>query len=268
MAISGNGSAARGPAPRFRIDSHPGSQAGSDPLGPGHSGRRFVTWAVLAILLIWGVLYLCFASWRAGYRERVAYARVALAPVVDPLALIVPPNVPRATWAEAVSETHAMLDRVAGAGVLDQGQVETLRAEMRARVRRATPQTAVRELIEIWVDMDSKAAPIIGARYPALFKFTMVVNLLMYKNPPDVDPWAWREALAETRLMLLNVTVSGVLSGAEQDDLADRISSDLSKVRPGAALDALALIWDGMADKAPAVVSSIPRPAILVRPRH
>src|SRR5258708_7223217 len=175
MATLGNGSAGRSgaPAPRFRIDDRAGSRTRSDDLISGHSGRRFVTGAVLTLLAISGTLFLFFARWRAAYHERVAYASIALAPTVDPLAKIVPPNVVRATWVDVVSETHAMLDDLAGSGVLNLEQVGELRADLMARVRGARPETAVRVLLGIWTDIDTRSGLRLRQHYPTLLELAM-----------------------------------------------------------------------------------------------
>ncbi|MCA1684908.1 MAG: hypothetical protein LC745_02765, partial [Planctomycetia bacterium] len=77
--------------------------------GGGASGRRFVTAAVLSVLVLWGSLYLTFRHWRAGYRERQAYGERRVAAAVDPLAAVVPTGASPDAWRRAVAETHAML---------------------------------------------------------------------------------------------------------------------------------------------------------------
>jgi hypothetical protein len=225
-----------------------------------------VTWAVLTILVTWGVLYLFFVKWRAGYRENVAYAKASLAPAVDPLAKIVPPNTVPATWAETVAETHAAFDRLAGSGVVDKDQIQALQAHLSARVARTRPETAARELAEIWADMLAGAGPAIGSAHPALLKLAMPVNPLAYMKPDDVDAATWRDALAETRALLVAATASGALDGAQQESLARDISLRLSQTQPDTAVFEVARIWDYLAAHAPDVTSTMHRPAFLPPP--
>ena len=97
-----------------------------------HSGRRFVIMAGIAVLLIWGVLYLVFREWRARYRERAAYGVSQVVPAIDPMGDILPPDVNPASWRDAVRQTHAMLLTVTASNLLDI-------VEMRALARRARP---------------------------------------------------------------------------------------------------------------------------------
>jgi hypothetical protein len=268
MESPGNGSASREPAHHFRIDAPPGSRGISDPLGRGRSGRRLVTVAVLGILVIWSMLYIFFVKWRAGYRARVSYASVALAPTVDPLSQVIPPNVDPATWAETIAETHAMLDRLAGSGVLDMDQIQTIRADLNQRVAHARPDTAIRDLVEIWSGLDAKARPIVGSLYPDLLRLAMATNPLSHIRPEEIEPSDWHDALIDTQTMLVAATASGELRGSRLDDLAKAITLRLSEARPDMALRELTLIWDDLSASVPAVVSPIPRPEILRRPER
>jgi hypothetical protein len=265
MATFSNGSAESDP-PRIRIDAEPGSRAASRRLGSAQSGRRFVTSAVLVILAIWGVLYLCFVKWRTGYRQRTAFASAALAAMVDPLARIVPPNIAPATWARTVQETHAMLDRLAGSGVLDMDQIMTLRADLLERVGHVRPETAMRQIVEIWSDIELKAGPAIGPVRPPLFKLATAIAPLTHMKPADLDSPTWHRTLTETRLMLVTVMASDELSDAQKDELAEAITLRVSQTQPDTALDELALLWKEMATRAPGAASTIPRPAFLPEP--
>ena len=54
-------------------------------LGRSYSGRRFVIVAVIAVLVVWGLLYLVFREWRARYRVRAAYGASQVVPAIDAL---------------------------------------------------------------------------------------------------------------------------------------------------------------------------------------
>lgn len=113
----------------------------------------------LAILVLWGVLYLVFQDWRARYRVRAAFGATQVAPVVDSLLGIKPDGVDADAWRGAVQETHAMLVSVTAANLLDLKQMEALRDELRQAVDRARshPQTARDELARIWDAMEDRA---------------------------------------------------------------------------------------------------------------
>jgi hypothetical protein len=118
----------------------------------GHSGRLLVLGAGVALLLIWGTLFLVFRDWRARYRERALYGATQVIPVIDRLRSIVPPDVDPALWRDAVDQTRTMLITVIGSNLLDAQAMDKLRAELDGHVHRATgrPETAVRELALIW----------------------------------------------------------------------------------------------------------------------
>ncbi len=117
-----------------------------------HSGRRFVIMAGIAVLLIWGVLYLVFREWRARYRERAAYGVSQVVPAIDPMGDILPPDVDPASWRDAVRQTHAMLLTVTASNLLDIVEMRDLRDELDRAVgrARARPETAVAELAGVW----------------------------------------------------------------------------------------------------------------------
>ncbi len=126
------------------------------------SGRRFVIAGLIAILLIWGAVYLAFLYWRARYRALAEFGASQVAPLVDPLADRVPPGVDPDAWKAAVADTRGMLLALTGAGVLDRPQMEALRADVAARVARATPETARDELTALWDDVEKRAGPVIA----------------------------------------------------------------------------------------------------------
>ena len=141
------------------------------------SGRRFVTAAVLAVLVLWGSLYLAFRDWRAGYRERQAFgrgtsrrrstrwrrscrpasARGRSAPRVAPGPRRSPPRSPPSrgrrrppdAWREAVAGTHAMLVTLTAANVMKWSEMNALSvrvASLTARPARRRPSPARRAL--------------------------------------------------------------------------------------------------------------------------
>ena len=140
-----------------------------------HSGRRFVIVAGLAVLVIWGLLYLVFREWRAGYRERAAYGASQVVPAIDPIGEVVPPGVEPAAWLDAVRRTHDMLMTVISSNLLGIDEMRALRAELDQTVSRARshPETAVAELAEVWNTIADRAAFLFkdtrsrsGARHP------------------------------------------------------------------------------------------------------
>jgi hypothetical protein len=146
---------ARGPGE----DTAAATAASSPWLPRSHSGRRFVIMAVLAVLVIWGVLNLAFREWRARYRERAAYGVSRVVPAIDPMAEVVPPGVDPVTWRDAISQTHAMLSTVIASNLLGIGEMRVLRDELDQSVARARarPETAVAELAGVWNAMADRA---------------------------------------------------------------------------------------------------------------
>jgi hypothetical protein len=126
------------------------------------SGRRAVVALVLAILVLWLGLDLTFRSWKARYNVLAEFGASQVAPAIDPLASMVPPDVPSSDWRLAVDDTHAMLVALTGAGVLDRSQMDQLRQEITARVVQARPETALKTLADLWDDLERKAGPVIA----------------------------------------------------------------------------------------------------------
>jgi hypothetical protein len=259
MTTAHNGNS--GPSPRFRIDDRARAVA------QYHSGRRFVTMAVLMILAIWGLLYLAFTKWRADYRLRADFGAKVVAATIDPLAKVVPPGVVPAAWEATVAETHELIARLTGSGVLGRSQLEVLRAELAARVARTRPETAILELLHLWSDLWAKAGPVMNdVRYPELFELAIVVEPVATSVPPGIDPADWARALDQTRLMLVAVTASGELDREGVAELGNEFATRLSDTKPGTVRAELARIWDDLAVKLPAVVSRFPRPPLLAQP--
>ncbi len=137
----------------------PATSRSSPWLPRSHSGRRFVIVAVIAVLVIWGVLYLVFREWRSRYRERAAYGASQVVPAIDPMFEIVPPGVDPGAWRDAVGQTRAMLLTVTASNLLGIGEMRALRDELDQTVgrARARPETAVAELAGVWNAMSDRA---------------------------------------------------------------------------------------------------------------
>ncbi len=138
--------------------------AGPNVLGPSRSGRRFVIVAVIALLAIWATMFLVFREWRSRHRELAAFGAREVAPLVDPLAEVSPPDVPPKVWKAAVRDSHDMLVALTASGLLDRPGMEGLRDDLRARFRTTSAPTAVRDLARLWKDMESRAGPILSGR--------------------------------------------------------------------------------------------------------
>jgi hypothetical protein len=164
-----NDSSNHRPTRRLRIDEFAGAATSAGPVeAPMHSGRRVVVAGVLALLLVWALLWLAFREWRARYRERAAFGADRVAAAIDPLADVVPPNVGPDEWREAVAETHAALVTVTASNLLDVPSMRALGDSISARVARARarPQLARDELAVLWDELLDRAAPILAERHP------------------------------------------------------------------------------------------------------
>lgn len=69
--------------------------------------------------------------------------------------------------------------------------------------------------------------------------------------PPKVDPVAWREAVDQTRAMLVTVTSSNLLDVKEMDALRVELTQHVRRAcgQPSTAVEELAEIWNEMADR-------------------
>ena len=196
---------------------------------------------------------------------------------------VLPPEVDPEAWRDAVDQTRAMLLTVTGSNLLDVNAMDALRNELAQHVRQASekPSTALNELAEIWNEAadrgeflfrDSRSQS--GRRHPrpklipsyAETRVLPAMDSLRSIAPPDVDPGAWREAIDETRAMLLAVTEASSFDVAKLRTLRERLLHQVNQARdrPQTALDALAAIWD---EVAPPARSQRPRPKILPPPR-
>jgi len=167
MATVWNGNPGNRPVRRLRFDAYPPSRAVAEPAAAaGHSGRRAVLAAGLTFLVIGGGLALWFRNWRVRYRARAAFGASQVAPVIDRLAEVVPPEVSRDAWHRTVAEAHAMLVTLTASNMLDLDQMRALRAELIARVARARPETARAELAALWDSLARRAGPNLVNRHP------------------------------------------------------------------------------------------------------
>ena len=288
-ASDGQDQTGREPARRLRFDdlaaivlrNTPGTNGTSmaEAAAGGHSGRRFVLAAGVAVLLIWGTLYLIFRDWRAKYRERARYGATQVVPAIDPLRSIVPPDVGQSMWHDAIDQTRAMLLTVTGSNLLDVKEMNTLRVELADHVRRGRdhPATAVGELAEIWNQVADRGEFLLrdsrsrsGDRHPrpriipsyGATRVVPAIEPLRAIVPAGVDPVAWRDAIDQTRAKLLALTDSHPLDVREMGRLRAELSRHVSRAcdQPATAVAELAQIWDQVADRNE---NLRPRPKIL-----
>jgi hypothetical protein len=237
--------------------------------GRSYSGRRFVIVAVLAVLVLWGLLYAVFREWRTRYRARAAYGATQIVPAIDPLAEVVPPGVDPGQWRDAVDRTHAMLLTVTASNLLGLAEMRDLRVELgRAGDRaRAHPETAVAELAAVWDDMAERGEfllkdtrPLKEDRHPrpailpsyGADRVAPGLDPFAGLDPPGVDPARWRDAVAHTRALLLDVTASKVISTLWMKDLRRELDQAAARARahPESAVGELAAVWDSL-DRSP-----------------
>jgi hypothetical protein len=238
--------------------------------------------AGMTVLLIWGTLYLFFRDWRAKYRERVRYGMAQVVQVIEPLQPLLPPNVDPVTWRDAVDQTRAMLLTLTSSNLLDVKEMDSLHFELTQRVRQAVrqPSTAVEELAEIWNQVadrgeflfrDSRSPsgerhtrPQIIPSYAAT-RVVPTIDPLTAIVPAGTDSAAWREAVDQTRAMLLTVTDSRLLDVQSLHKLRNALSQRVNRARdhPEMAMSELAEIWNQVAE---GVGNRHPRPKILPSP--
>jgi hypothetical protein len=113
-----------------------------------------------------GGLALAFHDWRVRYRARAAFGAGQVATVIDPLVGVVPPGVSSDSWHRTVAEAHAMLVALTASNMLDLADMRALRADLRARVARARPETARAELAVVWDELARRAGPNLAKRHP------------------------------------------------------------------------------------------------------
>jgi hypothetical protein len=233
--------------------------------GRGTSGRRFVILAVIAVLVIWGSLYLVFREWRARYRERAAFGASQVAPAIDAFADVRPPDVDPARWRDAVARTHAMLVTITGSNLLGRSEMQDLRAELDGAVARAKahPEAAVAELAAIWDDMSERGEFLLrdtrsltGERHPrpeilpsyGADRVAPALDPLVEMAPPGVHAEPWRKTVADTRALVLVATSSSLISTRRMKDLRAELDRAVARARehPESTVKELAGIWDSL----------------------
>lgn len=232
-------------------------------LGRTYSGRWFVILGVSAFLVVWGSLYLIFRDWRSRYRERAAFGADQVAPTVDAFLDLAPPGVEPDRWRDAVTRTHAMLVTITGSNLLGLSEMQDLRAELAAGFARAMahPETAVAELANIWDDMSERGEfllrdtrSITGERHPrpetlppyGADRVAPALDPLRELTPPGVDAARWRDAVARTRGLLLDMTSSRLISTMRMQELRGELDRAVARARehPKTAVAELAALWD------------------------
>lgn len=225
---------------RFRRDAPQGTRAWV----AGASGRAFVVAALLGLAITWAGVYLAFRGWRARHRELAEYGRTRVATAVDPLAGIEPPGVPRAEWRRAVADTRGMLAGVTAAGLLDRAGMDTLRADVAARVAgaQARPESAVGVLARIWHDRATQAGPVVGRapRRAAFLAEATALAPLAGVVPEGEDPGAWRRAVADTQARMIELAARRRLDPGRSEALRAGLAGRVETLRPATARGALA----------------------------
>ncbi len=85
--------------------------------------------------------------------------------------------------------------------------------------------------------------------------------------PAGVPPEAWRDAVSQTRAMLVTVTASNLLDMAALRSLRGEVAARVARGRPETALSELAGLWDDLRDRAGPLIDRHPRPELLPPPR-
>jgi hypothetical protein len=245
--------------------------AQGETLGGGHSGRRLVIGAGVLFLIFVGVLYLTFIDWRERYRERARYGATQVVPAVSPLEAVIPAGVDPSVWRDAVSQTRGMLLTVIGSNLLTMSEMNSLRAELDRIAAHANPETALHDLAGVWDTMgeraeflfkDSRSArgerherPRILPSYGAT-QVIPVLGPLETFVPPDVDPGQWRDAVSQTRNMLLAWTDAKRSSIKMLSQLRTELEQSVARAvaHPESAVAELARIWSVQPDGAPGLL--------------
>jgi hypothetical protein len=280
MASTGNGPDAtfRDQARRLRVDdltaivnrngARPRDAGASMPGLREHSGKLFVLLAGAIVLLIWGVLYLVFREWRAGYRERAHYGTTQVVPVIDPLRGVMPPGIEINAWRDAVDQTRAMLVTVTASNLLDIPTMTDLKVELAARVRAGCkrPAQAPIELAEIWNSVadrgeflfrdsrstsgDRHVRPSVLPTYGAT-RIAPALDPLRNLVPQGVDPHAWREGVESTRALVLSLTDANVLDVTGMRALRSSLEHHVAQAaaQPKTAMRELDQIWSETAKR-------------------
>ena len=170
-------------------------------------------------------------------------------------------------WRDAVTQTRAMLLTVTGSNLLTMNEMKSLRAELDQIVAQADPGTSLRELAYVWDLMgdraeflfsDSRSASGDRHRRPTILpsyaanQLVPVITPLESIVPPNVDPQAWRDAVNQTREMLLTVTESNRLTVRKMGYLRADLEQVVARVlaHPESAVNELAVLWNDKTDRA------------------
>jgi hypothetical protein len=102
------------------------------------------------------------------------------------------------------------------------------------------------------------------ARYQARAEFgasrvAPIVDPLASTLPTNLDPTAWRAAVADTHAMLLALTSAGVLDESQMDDLRRDVAARVAGARPETARQTLADLWDDLERKAGPIIAPDPK---------
>jgi hypothetical protein len=231
--------------------------------------------AAIAVLVVWGLLYLVFREWRARYKARAAYGANQVAPAIDAFAEVVPEGVEAdrfmgagiffLLWRDAVARTHDMLKTVTASNLLGLAEMRDLRDELDRAAARAREHrdAAVAELAAVWDAMsergefllkdtrslkaDRHPRPAILPSYGA-DRVAPALDPLSDLAPEGVGADRWRDAVARTRSFVLDVTASRVLSTMRMMDLRQDLDRAVARARahPGSAVVELGGIWDSL----------------------
>lgn len=219
-----------------------------DVLGPRHAGRSFVValGVVLAALAL--ALVVLFRQWRDRQGELADYGARNLATAVRPLADRVPPGIGPEEWARVVDQTRVALEILSATGVLELGQMQTLRRDLIRRIDPARPENAATILEGIWTSLERGAGP--GLTQSPKLELAATIEPLTRSRPVDVSPGDWDLALARTRAMLIAAATDPATAPPtrRRRALRDELAARLLQTRPERAVDDLAWIWRTMAE--------------------
>ncbi|GIW85990.1 MAG: hypothetical protein KatS3mg108_0314 [Isosphaeraceae bacterium] len=212
-------------------------------LGPAHAGRSFVValGIVLAALAI--ALIVLFRQWRDRQAELAEYGARNLATAVLPLANRVPPGIEPGEWALVVDQTRIALEVLSASGLLELGQMQTLRRDLIRRIDPARPEDAATVLEGIWTTLERSAGPAL-TQSPKL-ELAATIEPLTRNRPVGVSPQLWDLALARTRALLIAAANSPNLDlpPPKRRALRDLLAARLLRSRPESAAQDLDWVW-------------------------
>jgi hypothetical protein len=158
-----------------------------------------------------------------------------------------------------------MLVTVNSSNLLGLDDMRGLRAELDRSVARALahPEAAVAELAGIWDDMSERGEFLLkdtrsltGDRHPrpqilpsyGVDRVAPALDPLREMAPPGVDADRWRDAVARTRELVLDVTSSRLISAMRMQDLRADLDRAVARARaqPETAVRELAGAWDSL----------------------